>query len=388
MVRAAVRDFAIVLLCVAVTPAMQARAANTGFVDLSRLVATHPLHGLLTQYDREIAALRNTQMVWGLHDPGLSAEHAAASLEADAATAASRAAAIGGRDPAADLERERQGIADLLGSQQVADRKKAASTTRLVTETNANLRAYSEALAKRTKRAYAARQQQLREKESNLAYQLERRDAGKRLLLRLKLDDLHANAGRRARLQASLAALQLSEARAVDALRRYDASELTAYRAQLERMASTEAAAMDVQLRAKSQANFAILQRVFNEEAGTVGAFPWASQMAVFSKSYAPSSDARSIAAGMRSASRDVAQRFEALSTTDAQSKHDLSAQIALLQANRAQLYRSILVEIGSTAKRVARERHLSGIEFVADRANSGGLDLTPLVESRLKQKW
>ena len=145
---------------------------------------------------------------------------------------------------------------------------------------------------------------------------------------------------------------------------------------------------MDVQLRAKSQANYAILRRVFNEEAGTVGAFPLASQMAVFSKSYAPSSDARSIAAGMRSASRDVAQRFEELSATDAQSKHDLSAQIALLQANRAQLYRSILAEIGSTAKRVALERHLSGIEFVADRANSGGLDLTPLVESRLKQKW
>ena len=76
------------------------------------------------------------------------------------------------------------------------------------------------------------------------------------------------------------------------------------------------------------------------------------------------------------------------LSAADAQSKHDLAAQIALLQANRAQLYRSILAEIGSTAKRVAHERHFSGIEFVADRANSGGLDLTPLVESRLKQKW
>ncbi|HEY6450894.1 MAG TPA: hypothetical protein VIX60_09475 [Candidatus Cybelea sp.] len=387
MVRAAVRDFAVVLLCVALTPATQARAASTGFVDLSRLVATHPLHALLTQYDREIAALRNTQHVSGLQDPGLSAEHAAASLEADAATAGSHAA-IGGRGSAADLARERQGIAGLLRSQEMADRKKAASTSRLVTETNANLRAYGGALAERTQRAYTARQQQLREKESSLAYELERRDAGKRLLLRLKLDDLHANAGRRAQLQASLAALQLSEARGIDALRRYDASELAAYRAQLERAASAEAAAMDLQLRTKSQANYAILQRVFNEEAGTVGAFPLASEMAVFSKSYAPSSDARSIAAGMRSASRDVALRFQELSATDTQSKHDLAAQIASLQADRAQLYRSILVEIGSTAKRVARERHLSGIEVVADRASGGGLDLTPLVESRLKQKW
>ena len=377
-----------VLLCVALTPAAQARAANAGFVDLSRLVATHPLHGVLTQYDREIAALRNTQKVAGLHDPGLSATHAAVSLTADAATAGSRAAAIGGHDLSADLERERQGIAGLLRSQQVADRKKATSTTRLVTETNANLRAYGDALAERTQRAYAARQQQLREKESGLAYDLERRDAGKRLMLRLKLDDLHLNSAQCAHLQASLAALIVGEVRAIDALRRSDASELAAYRAQLERAASAEAGAMDVQLRAKSQANYAILQRVFNEEAGTVGAFPLASEVAAFSKSYAPSSNAQSIVAGMRYASRDVAQRFGELSAADAQSKRDLAAQLALLQANRAQLYRSILAEIRSAAKRVARERHLSGIKFVADRANSGGLDLTQLVESRLMQEW
>ncbi len=308
--------------------------------------------------------------------------------KADAATAGSRAAAIGGRDLSADLERERQGIADLLRSQQVADRKKAASTTRLVTETNANLRAYGDALAERTQRAYAARQQQLREKESGLAYDLERRDAGKRLMLRLKLDDLHLNAAQRAHLQASLAALNVGEVRAIDALRRSDASELAAYRAQLERAASVEAAAMNVQLRAKSQANYAILQRVFNEEAGAVGAFPLASEVSAFRKSYAPSSNAQSIVAGMRSASRDVAQRFEGLSAADAQSKHDLAAQLVLLQANRAQLYRSILAEIRSVVKRVAHERHLSGVKFVADRANRGGLDLTQLVESRLMQEW
>ena len=209
-------------------------------------MATHPLHGVLTQYDREIAALRNTQKVAGLHDPGLSADTCSGIARRPMPRRRGHAPLQSeGAILSADLERERQGIADLLRSQQVADRKKAASTTRLVTETNANLRAYGEALAERTQRAYAARQQQLREKESSLAYELERRDAGKRLLLRLKLDDLHANAGQRAQLQASLAALQSSEARAIDALRRYDASELAAYRAQLERTASVEAAAMD-----------------------------------------------------------------------------------------------------------------------------------------------
>lgn len=378
----------LLLLAGALASVTQARAANVGFVDLPRVVATHPLHGVLAQYDREIAALRNTENLAGLRDPEHSAAQAATSLQADAATAASRAAAIGRRNPSADVARERQSVAALLRLQQVADRERAASQKQLVVETNANLRAYSGGIAEGTERAYAAREQQLREKESTFAYFLERRDAGKQLVLRLKLDDLHLSAVRRAHLQASLAELNVNELRAVDTLRRSDANELAAYRAQLERAESSSAGAMDVQLRAKSQANGAILQRVFNEQAGSIGAFSLPSRLAAFSKTYAPSSSAQSIVVGMRSGSRDVAVRFEGAAKADAQSKRALAAQLASLQADRAALYRSIVAEIGTAANLVASEHHLSSVRFVVVGAKSGGVDLTRPVESRLAHQW
>jgi hypothetical protein len=381
------RGLVVFLLVVGLASATQARAANAGFVDVTRLVATHPLHGVLAQYDREIAALRDTQKVVGLGNPELSATNAATSLQADAATAAARAEAIGRRNASADLARERQGIAAMLRFQQVADRERAASSMQLIAETNANLQAYRGGIAERTQRAYAARQQQLHENESTLAYNLARRDAGKRLVLRLKIDDLHLSAEKRARLQALLIQVNLSELNAVDELRRSDARELEAYRAQLERAGSAWAATMDAQLRTKSEANYAILQRVFNEETGA-STFPLLSQVEAFSKTYAPSSTARSIATGMQSSARDVAQRFEGAAADDAQSKRDVAAQLASLQAHRAALYRSIMAEITAATQLVARERHVSSIRFVANREKGGGLDLTGPVELRLAQKW
>ncbi len=381
------RGIAVLLLGAALAPATQARAANVGFVDLPRLVATHPLHDVLMRYDSEIAALRKTQNVAGLNDPALSAAHAAASLQADAATASSRAASIGRRDPSVNVGRERQGIAAVVRSQQLADRQMTATTAQLLAETNANLRAYDGGIAGSTRRAYGAMQQQLREKESTLAYELKRRDAAKRLLLRLKLDDLHLSPARRAPLQTALAALDRREAGAVHALRRGDANELAAYRVQLERAASAGAGAMDAQLRAKSMANYAILQRVFNEEAGMVGVFPLAS-LDAFSKTYAAASSAQSIAGDMRSAARDVARRFAGAAAVDAQSRRDVAAQLASLRADRAALYRSIVAEIRNAAQLVARERQLSGVRFIAGPARSGAPDLTRPVESRVARDW
>ena len=362
---------------------MPVRAADAGFVDLQRLVANHPLHGILAQYDRDIAALRATQQVAGLRDPALSAADAVTSLRADTASAASRADAIGKRDGSADLARERQSITAVLRSQRAADRAMAVSRSQLVTETNANLHAFSGAIARRTERAYAARQQQLRENESTLAYQLERRDAGKRLMLRLKLDDLHASPAQRARLQTALTALDASERQPLDALRRADANDLAVYQSQLQRDASAGAGAMDSQLRVKSAANYAVFQRVFSEAGATAGTLPSPSQLAALRTTYAPSRSAQSIASGMRSASDDVAQRFEAAAAVDADSQRDVAAQLRSLRAARAALYRTIVAQIRATAQLVARQRHVRAVTFVNGRSQRG-VDLTAAVASRL----
>ena len=359
-------------------------AESVGFVDLPRLVASHPLHSVLAQYDSEIAALRSTQNVAGLRDPAATAARSATGLRADTIAAAVRAQAIGGRDPAADRAREQAAIAQLALSERGAGSGMTTYETELASETNANLRAYGNALSERTERAYAAREQQLREKELTLAYDLARRDAAKRLTLRLKLDDLHLDSKRRASLQAELAALNAEEQRAVGAMRRADAAQLAAYRAQLERDAAANAGEMDQQLRNRAGANYTILQRVFHEAGIGFQALPSPLQLVPFSRSYAASSSAQAIASGMQSAGRDLSQRFRQLAAADAQSQGDAAVQLRMLEADRDELYRSIVAQVKAEALTLAHQRRLGGVEFVNSARKAGRLDLTSAIAARM----
>lgn len=363
---------------------MVVKLALIGYVITSQLIASHPLHGMLTAYDREIAALRSTQSVAGLRDPAASTNNGFAEMRSDAAAAAANVTAIGSRDSTANRVRERAAAAAVLRSRNAPARSFATYTSQLAAETNANLRAYGGALAERTSRAYAARAQQLREKESTLAFDLERQNAGKRLMLRLKLAELHLAATRRARLQAQLNALDASERRAVDAMRRSDAAQLAAYHSQLESAATAGAGEMDAQLRSKAGANYAILQQVFHEGTGAAGAFPLPARLAAFTDDYTAQSAAQGISAGLRSATADVTRRFHGLGAVDAQSRRDVAAQLQTLQADRTALYRTILAQIRSAARAVARERHLSAVRLVSTMPKSGSTNVTAAVGARL----
>jgi hypothetical protein len=316
---------------------------------------------MLAAYDRQIAALRSTQNVTDLHDPAGSARNAVTALRSDAATTTANVAAIGSRDADANRERERTASADVLASRQAPERSFATYTSQLATETNANLQAYSGALNERTERAYAARAQQLREKEATLAFDLGRQNGGKRLMLRLQLAELHLTPARRAQLQAQLGALDASERQAVDAMRRRNAAELAAYRSQLESAATAGAGAMDAQLRAKAGANYAILRRVFNEGIGAAGAFPLPSQLAAFTSGYDARRTAQGISTGVRSATADVAQRFAGLGVVDSQSRREVASQLQALQAARAAIYQTILKQIQAAGETVARARNVTG---------------------------
>lgn len=360
--------------------------ATVAYADLPRLVASHPLHGVLAQYDAEIAALRNTQGAAGLHDPAEAALHGATAVRSESSAAATRALAIGDRDPAANRAREANAIAQLTRAEQTTGSGFATGTRQLVSETNANLRAYGGALAQRMERAYAARAQELRDKELTLAYNLEQRDAGARLTLRLKLDDLHLTAGRRAKLQTELAALNAGELRPVEALRRADAGVLSAYRWELERDAANGAQTMDRQLRDDAGANYAILQHVFNEAGSSFGALPPAAQLAAFSRGYAASNSAQTITSGMREAGDDLAARLRHLAATDAQSQRDSNAQLQIVEADRAALYRAIVAQIRSEALAIARTRGLGTVEFVTPPP--GSVDLTSQIAAREQRDW
>lgn len=362
------------------------KLALAGYVIVSQLLASHPLHGVLVQYDRQIAALESTQQVTGLRDPASSAQHGAAAVRQDAALGATQAQRNGARNESADRARESVALDAAVRSTQGANTAAATYTAQLTTVTNANLRSFGEAIATRTQRAYAARAQQLKEKELTLALDVARRDAEQRFMLRLKLNELHLTPSERARLGAQLHALDAGELQAVAAMRRANAAQLAAYREQLLHDAAASTDTMNAQLRTKAGVNYAILQRVFNEGADALGPLPTTSQLAVLRTSYTPSETARQIADGLRAAGADLALRFTRAAGIDAQSQREVAAQLRALQADRSALSRSMLAQIRTESNAEAQHRHVTTISFV-ERATPG-VNLTPAVRARLARDW
>lgn len=358
-------------------------AQRVAYVDLARLVANHPLHAVLLQYDREIAALQSTRNLTGLRDAGARTEHSIGALQRDASGARLQVEEIASRGAAGDGAREREALEGIAASQRAGDAGMTAYTAALTRETNANLANYRSAIAARTARAFDARVQQLREKELTLAFDLARANGGERLMLQVKLADLHLTHAARAKLRAALAALDASELKAVATLRRTDEAILGAYRGQLQREAAVAAAAMGAQFRAKADANLAIRRRVLQAGASASAGLPrLPSQLEAFRASYRSGSDAASIVAGLQTASSDLSARFRDLGASDRQSQRETIAQIERLKATRAELYRSIVAQIAREANRLARERHLESADFVA--RSRGSIDLTGAVAANL----
>jgi hypothetical protein len=362
------------------------KLALAGYVIVSQLLASHPLHGVLVQYDRQIATLESTQRLAGLRDPASSAQNGAAAVRQAASLGATQAQRNGVRNESADRARESAALDAAERSTQGANAAAARYTAQLTTATNANLQSFGNAMATRTQRAYSARAQQLKEDELSLALDVARRDAQQRFMLRLKLNELHLTPSERARLQAQLHALDAAEAQAVGAMRRADAAQLATYREQLQHDAAASTDTMNAQLRTKAGVNYAILQRVFNEGADALGPMPMNSQIAVLRTSYTPSATARQIADGLRAAGADLAQRFARSAGVDAQSQREVAVQLRTLQADRAALYRSMLAQIRTETQAEAQQRRVTSISFV-ERATPG-VNLTPAVRSRLARDW
>jgi hypothetical protein len=357
---------ALALLLVAAAPGQH----SVAFADLAQLVRAHPLYGVLRQYDREIAALRSTMNVTAASGPAES-RHVAPPRIPVAAVAAP------------DGARERRATNAALAPQS-GDDELGAFSHDVTRETDASLAAYRTALATRVDRAYAARAQQLREKELTRAFDVEREDAGQRLSLRLKLADLHLTAPTRSRLAAKLAALDARERDAVAAVRRSDAAILAAYRTQVERAAAAAEAAMATELREKGGANVAIRRNVAQAASGPHTALPnLRSQAAAFERDGRVQSGDADVHGAMAAASASIATRFAQLRAADSQSTREISAQIAQLRQARAALYRRIVDEIRQDARAAAQERHVASVRFDAPRS-AGSLDLTAVVRKEL----
>lgn len=356
-----------------------------GFIDLPRLVASDPLHGVLQSYDREIAALRKTQNVPGLGDVAAQASRAANAARAGGAAAQTRVRSVAARNQQTDRARERAALAGVLASQRAGDSDVARYSGELRRETDTNASNYASALATRNDRAYAARAQQLREKELTLAFDLARKNAGTRLSLRLKLSDLHLTKAKRAVLQAQLAALDAQEQRPVAALRARDAGILVSYARQLRADAGREGATMDARLRQTAGANFAVRERV--RESATQGnaeSAKLAAAASSFAAGYRLGTDAADVASGFGNAGNDLSGRFARLGDAANASQRATAAELGVLTRTRDALYRSIVSRIQRQGALVARRNGVAKIEYGSARPG-GSIDLTRAVRAALR---
>jgi hypothetical protein len=328
--------------------------------------------------------LRATQNVGRLADAAGQAQRGAADIKRAASDARVQLSALAPRGDAPNLAQERTALDALLTLQRDGDRSIGTYAAELSRETNASLIGYQSAIAQRNQRAYAARQQQLREKELTLAFDLARASAGKRLMLRLKLQNLHLDRAARAKLEGRLAALDAAEQSDVAAVRRRDAAVLAAYRSQLLDAGERADAQMSGELRAKATANFAIRRHVHAMESSSSSAMSGLpAQIAAFQASYPSRGGTAGLAGEFRSAGSDLSRRFAGLASVDRRSRSEIAAQIARLETQRGSLYRSIVAQIVNDAKMRAREHHLARVEFSEPRPD-GSTDLTAAVRADL----
>jgi len=295
-------------------------AAQAAFTDLPALMAKDPLYPIVALYDRELAALRDTQRVAGLTRIAGSVEDNAAVLRAQTDNARNNVATIVRSRANQYQSREASILRGDLADYRSESTRAAAST----------MQAFRVAMAQRTDRALAAREQQFRENESTLAFNLEKRDAGRRLLLAVKLLDLHLDKAKRVQLQKELDALDARVTQAVDRMRAADDGVLASYRSELEAREATDDAQMAVRVRDRSAANLAAREHL-------------RSQPAAVPAGYNFTTDAAAVEDGFSTAANDLTARFAELARADRSSGADTAARIAALEAQRDSLYRAIV---------------------------------------------
>ena len=357
----------------AAAPAPDAfHAAEMQRVPRAELVA------MLQQYDREIATLRATEsegtgpaieasVVANAAAVRHSAVRAVNGVSALASTRASEfaarekagldalsAAKEGPQSPwqlSAAIDREYRRQSSRLSASASSDL--AAYRGELERQTGAQARAFAAAMAQRTQRAVQARAAQLYEKESTLAFDLDRQDAGARVNLALKLNTLHLDRAGRAALQSRLEALDGAEARKIDAMRSSDAVVLAQYRAEMLAKEAAGVASMRGRLAQAAASNFTQRQRVFAAQTSGLSLPLLApvenpapavanAQQAAFRGGYDLPAQADAIETAFGNAASALPARFERLGAADRQSRMAIDAEIAALQAQRDALARVI----------------------------------------------
>lgn len=387
-------------------PATHDATHGVAYVDMRRIEAMPQMGGFYAAYDREAASLKATQHMSQLSDTRPIAQHQAEVVQNGARQAnvaldalRSRAAQYAPRENAMLSSSVRSQIIDNYAREAAAVRSKAGSSanvyrSELNGEANASLAQYRASLDSQANSAYAARAQQLREKESDLEIKLMRGDSSQDFMLRLKLQNLKAPYVNRQALRTQLNATESREDSAVNALRVKDAQTLAAYKAQLVASASRDYASMAKELQSKAQANWKVRRSVTQAQlqmpqhldvgGNSTGSFgdrliATANDLRDYVRTRF-NNDASATGSAFTTASSDIAQRFSTIAAMDTDARGSASNQIIELQHDRSSLGSQYDREARMIAQRIATQR---GLELT-DSPGHGAVDLTPEVMRQL----
>jgi len=357
-----------------------APSQGTAYANLSVLLAAHPLHGVLAHYDREIAALKQTL------SPDLSAaieqriDRGSVTARKDSGSARAQVGLVASETGSSDRSDENAALSAVLAARRSAGESMSLYARRLRGQSAAASAAYAAASRTRVERAVAAREQQLREKELDVAYDLARKNGPARLKLRIALNELHLDRPTRARFEAELAALSRQELDTLSRMHAVDAVTLSQYRSGLERQAAADTAQMNEQLRAKSAANLALRGGVLRA-ASRGSKSDLAARIAAFRAAYPSGDTAAAIASAFTDSQADIANRFAKIGDSARNSRAEAAAQIATIARERAAIRRAMVAQIEAMVRRLAEQRHLAVGDLTATPPR-GSIDLTAAVRA------
>lgn len=380
-----------------------------GSIDVNALLPRHPLYSTLAQYDRQIAVLQGTLHTEFANEGAVIANSSSAigrDLDREQ-TAALRDRVDSGRFPrdvairmpaASPSERDIQnGLAQTYALQRAqlhaaASNDLAAYRSALATAQQHAFTSFVAAVSARSRQAYAARAQELREQESELLLDEARRDAPTRLQIRAKLQTLALDASSRARLLARLNAIQAREDGQVNAMRKVHAHALAAYAAELRARQDSDIAQLSAQIQSRGRITAAARERVSREQIADAGplALP-----ALAARHTGSAADMRAQYAALLHAQpgnpqaiaavrEDLRNRLRSLQQAHAADTQSIESQIWWLRHDRDAVRKRMVAQIFSEAERVARDR---GLSRVSDRhaAPAGSVDLTAAVSAQLR---
>lgn len=260
----------------------------------------------------------------------------------------------------------------------------------VISQDNAAARAINAQLSARADQSFRQKATQLQEAESQLSLELSQQDAGKRLDLRMKLNNLALPDATRKQYRDDLAAIDKREGAVVTAQRSRDQSVLNTYKKQLQTQMQAQVQAQTSKIHAQTRSK---IEARHNQVTRQV-----ASQLQGLQPVAVPSN----LPASTREEIAQIDKRFKSQFTAEAQktvaqyqaTKADLDAQYALVQGadssatgaagkqlaglrrERDDLYNKMVEQIKRDAGQVAARRGLQ-IVFVNVAAASGGIDLT-----------